>query len=332
MKKISVVIPVKNSLATLPECISAVKANTYEDYEIVVVDDLSEDGSADYARKAGCRVVRSHSPHGVSAARNTGAIESEGEIIFFIDSDIIIEKDSLEKLAEIYETLQPDAVVGVQSEKLRFNNFLSQFKNLWMRYTYLNQPEYVALFYTSAASIKKELFLKVGGFDEKYNVPNVEDTDFGQKYFREGYRIYLARNLPVEHVKSYALKSILKTDYYRARGLVKMVLRRGIKGISGGNTTSVPSLYMMQMPAFLLLLALFFLSCITANSVFLLWIIPCLLVMIIANSSFLIFLKNKKSLLFVIITFFFIILDNIYVVSGVISGVISYFFTANKYY
>ena len=41
MKKISVVIPVKNSLETLPECISAVKANTYEDYEIVVVDDLS---------------------------------------------------------------------------------------------------------------------------------------------------------------------------------------------------------------------------------------------------------------------------------------------------
>ncbi|RMF94613.1 MAG: glycosyltransferase [Candidatus Schekmanbacteria bacterium] len=330
--KISVVIPVKNSLQTLPECISAVKNSDYDDYEIVVVDDLSEDGSADYAREQGCRVVKSHPPHGVSAARNTGAIESRGEIIFFIDSDIIIEKDTLSKLSEIYETLSPDAVVGVQSEKLRFDNFLSQFKNLWMRFTYLNQPQYVALFYTSVASIRKDIFLEIGGFDENYNIPNVEDTDLGQKLYKAGYRIYLARELEVEHIKSYDFASIMKTDYYRARGLVKMVLRRGLKGLSEGNKTSVPSIYMLQMPAFFIAFLLLLAFIVSGNSIFLLWIIPCLILMVIANSTFLIFLGDKKSLLFVIISFFFIIIDNVSVLWGMITGWFSFFLTDNKYY
>jgi len=332
MKKISVVIPVKNSFKTLPECIEAVKANDYGNFEIVVVDDLSEDESCDYARNAGCRVVKSHSPHGVSAARNTGARESEGEIIFFIDSDIIIGKDSLRKLAAIYEGINPDAIVGVQSERLRFDNFFSQFKNLWMRYTYLNQSEYVALFYTSVASIKRDIFLKAGGFDEKYNVPNVEDTDFGQKLSGEGYRIYLSGEISVEHIKSYEFLSLLKTDYYRTRGLVKMVLRKGFSNVAGGNASSVPSIYMLQMPAFALLILLLLVFFVTPKSVFLWPALLCFLAIIAANSGFLKYLIGRKSFSFVIISFFFIIIDNVSVVSGIISGIFSYFLTDNKYY
>jgi len=331
MVKISVVIPVKNSGKTLEECILAVRAGTFHDYEIIVVDDLSSDNSIDIARKHSCTVIKSHSPHGVSAARNTGAAAAGADIILFIDADILIEKDSLDKIMKIYNEKNVDAVVGVQSEFLRYTNFLSQFKNLWMRYTYLSQPDYVSLFYTSMASIKKDIFLAMGGFDENYRMPNVEDTDFGQKLAMKGVKILLARELAVEHLKGYNFWSILKTDYYRARGLIKMTMRRGAAMFSGGNKTSVPNTYIMQVIFFMLFFFLLLSFAVTGEKVFLLAGLFFFLVIFLANISFLNFLKKKKGAAFALAGFFFIVSDNLAVAAGLITGFVSYLF-GSRYY
>ena len=87
-------------------------------------------------------------------------------------------------LACLYRTV--DAICGVQSAEMRHQDLVSQYKNLWMRWTYLRQTGDVPLFYTTAAAIRRDAFLRVGGFDEGYATPNVEDTAFGQKLARMG--------------------------------------------------------------------------------------------------------------------------------------------------
>ena len=103
-----------------------------------------------------------------------------------------------------------DGLIGVFSENTRNNNFCTQYKSLWMRYTYLRLSGPVALFYTSAAAIKSERFKQSGGFDINYKRPSVEDTAMGLRLTQMGCRIYVNKDLAVEHNKAYSLFGLLK--------------------------------------------------------------------------------------------------------------------------
>jgi len=115
-----------------------------------------------------------------------------------------------------------------------------------MRWTYLRQTGDVPLFYTTAAAIRREAFLRVGGFDQGYATPNVEDTAFGQKLARLGVRVRVHPALEVEHVKEYSLRTMLRTDFMRAVSLTRLKLRH--PGDLAQNNTSVPSSYMASVP------------------------------------------------------------------------------------
>src|SRR5207248_1194618 len=87
--RVSVVIAAHEAAATLPETLESVHAQTFADWEVVVVDDGSSDDSAAVATAFGerVRVVRNESPQGPAAARNRGAYEARGELIATLDSD-----------------------------------------------------------------------------------------------------------------------------------------------------------------------------------------------------------------------------------------------------
>ena len=240
--EISVVIPVKNAGAVFDECLNALRTNHVPVHEIIVVDDCSTDNTPEIARKHSCHIITLPKTTGPANARNTGARAAQGDILLFIDSDIILPSDTLQKLKTTFQNPNIIAITGVQSENLRYKNFISQYKNLWMRYSYLQLPEMVALFYTSCAAIRREIFLKSGGFDTGYRRPSVEDTDFGQKLEMMGYRVHLRPDIEVEHVKYYSLLQILKTDFYRSADF-KMTLRNRFKRFLRGNKTSVPATF-----------------------------------------------------------------------------------------
>lgn len=100
--KISFIIPVYNCKAFLPDCVSSIRSAGISDYEILLVDDGSTDGSGFLcdelaAKFQGIRVV--HQPNaGVSAARNQGILESRGDLLIFIDADDSIESKLLSDL------------------------------------------------------------------------------------------------------------------------------------------------------------------------------------------------------------------------------------------
>lgn len=103
--KLSIVIPVYNVEKTLRRCIDSVIGQSYRDWQMILVDDASTDGSAkicdEYGQGNGhITVVHLKSNQGLSVARNTGIKKSRGEYITFLDSDDYIAENSLKKLME----------------------------------------------------------------------------------------------------------------------------------------------------------------------------------------------------------------------------------------
>src|SRR5215831_19722844 len=100
---VSVVMPVYNAEATLEECLTKLGQSTFEDFEVVVVDDGSTDRTKEILSQFPVRVIPSSGRVGPAAARNLGAQVATGEFLFFIDSDVMVRPDTLSLLAEGFE-------------------------------------------------------------------------------------------------------------------------------------------------------------------------------------------------------------------------------------
>lgn len=102
--QITVVLPVYNVVDYLEECIKSVLKQTYVNFELILVDDGSSDGSeliCDKYKEMDCRIIVIHQKNGgLSAARNTGISYASGKFITFIDSDDYIAPEYIEKLYE----------------------------------------------------------------------------------------------------------------------------------------------------------------------------------------------------------------------------------------
>lgn len=247
--RISIVMPVYNSERLLGECLAAVNASTFRDFETIVVDDSSTDRSREIAAAHGARVVPSGGRLGPGRARNKGVEHARGDIVFFIDSDVVVRPDTLGRLVSAFDRDPGVAgLMAVQSPTMRFRNLCSVYKNLWMYYTYVRRAgQDVPLFYTTAAAIRRDAFIASGGFDVNYVDPNIEDTDYGQKLASQGFRIQILPDLEVEHVKGYDLAGLLRVDFLRSMALARLKLRKSADGIST-NDTSVPTGYIVSVP------------------------------------------------------------------------------------
>ena len=112
MPEVSIIVPVYNVEKYLERCIESILAQTFTDFELILVDDGSCDKSKDicnYYEKKDFRVkVISKSQEGVSRARNVGIEYAKGEFILFSDSDDYVEADWCEKLLKSITTFSTD--------------------------------------------------------------------------------------------------------------------------------------------------------------------------------------------------------------------------------
>jgi glycosyltransferase involved in cell wall biosynthesis len=241
-----VIIPAFDAECTLPECLRHVFASRYTGLEVIVVDDGSTDRTREIAARFPARLVATAGRSGPAAARNLGAAAATGDILFFIDADVMIRSDTIDRLIRRLAAGDADAVCGVQSAEMRHRNLASVYKNLWIRWTYIRLTGDVPLFYTTAAAIRSSTFRQAGGFDAAYTTPSLEDTAFGQALARRGVPVRVQPDLEVEHAKRYSLAGLLLTDIRRAAALVRLKLRH--RGEMGRNNSSVPSGYIASIP------------------------------------------------------------------------------------
>lgn len=105
MPRISVIIPAYNAKAYLAETLASVEDQTYRDWEVVVADDGSTDGTVEVAEAFGerCLVLRGASNEGPAAARNRAITASSGELLAFLDADDLWLPSYLERMVELYD-------------------------------------------------------------------------------------------------------------------------------------------------------------------------------------------------------------------------------------
>jgi GT2 family glycosyltransferase len=300
--------------------LQSLRSSSLAPYEIVVVDDASFDDSAEIARQAGCRVVRADENVGAARAKNRGAQAAIGDVLFFTDDDVIVSRDALARVAEDLNAPYIVGVVGLLDRAIPFDDFASNYKNLWMRFTYARLPrERIGVFYTSAAAIRRDIFLQLGGFDESYRGTSIaEDTEFGQRAWGAGHVLRLDPRVTVTHCKRYTLREVLHTDFLRARALMLMRLRKWGQPFF----TSVPMFYQLAVPtifAALICLALTF-----ANAMFLAASAILLVTFYVLSFPWLGYLTRERGARFALLAALFQPVDAIAVGMGMLSAMFDF--------
>jgi glycosyltransferase involved in cell wall biosynthesis len=169
---ISVVIPVYNTEKYLADAIESVLGQTYQKFELILVDDGSTDGSAAVAQRYIPRItVLSHANAGSSVARNTGLKEAHGEYYSFLDADDIWTKNKLTlQLMAFQSNPMLDAVFG------HIEQFFSPELSEEFRKRIYCPPEWVPGYCSSTMLVKSQAFWKVGCFDPRLSIG--EDMDW----------------------------------------------------------------------------------------------------------------------------------------------------------
>lgn len=192
-----------------------------------MVDDGSMDDSAEIARKQGAIVLQLPHQSGPAAARNHGAQKAQGDILLFVDSDVVIQQRTIERvIADFQKNPDIDAVFGSYDDEPAEKNFCSQYKNLYHHFVHQQSSRDAQTFWAGCGAIRQDAFHKVGGFDQKkYSKPSIEDIELGYRLRRKGYRILLDKELQVKHLKRWSLGGLLRTDIFcRAVPWSKLIL------------------------------------------------------------------------------------------------------------
>jgi glycosyltransferase involved in cell wall biosynthesis len=213
---ISVIVPVYNGGSFLAVCLQALKSSSYPAYEIIVVDDCSTDNSAEISRAMGAKVLRMPKQSGPAGARNQGSGEARGEILFFVDADVVVKPDTLLRVAyNLVENPNVAAVFGSYDDEPAEKNFISQYKNLFHHFVHQQSNTEAVSFWAGCGAIRHEVFDKVGGFDtNRYARPSIEDIELGYRMRRMGYRLLLDKQLQGKHLKQWRLSSLLHADIF----------------------------------------------------------------------------------------------------------------------
>jgi len=224
---ISVIIPVRNGAHTIARGLKAAFASRGPDFEVIVVDDASDDDSAAIARRFPCRVLRLEGHSGAAAARNAGAALARGEALFFTDADCLMCEDTLERVQQALSAAGPGTLVGgTYTPAPGDDTFFSRFQSAFIHYSETKcaaDPDYLA---THALAIRAGAFRRQRGFAEG-SLPILEDVEFSHRLRRAGFRLVLDPSIQVRHVFGFNLARSLRNACVKAMYWTQYSLRRG---------------------------------------------------------------------------------------------------------
>ena len=324
--KISVVIPTYNSAKTLAASLRSVFSSLVKPFEIIIVDDHSTDKSAEIAKQFPVKLISLEKNYGSGYARNIGVNNSSGEIVFFMDADVTINENTLKIVADSFSNdAKLAATVGLFSKTHPHKNFFSQYKNLYMHFSFSRISGYLDFLFTSICAIKREAYLNFSRTRLK-----ADDTEVGQRYKIERRKITLNRNLEVIHLKAYNFISFIKNDFTVPYDWARIFLKyRGINhlarygGFAHAKSNQIASLVICPLS----LLSLITLK-LWPPSIILSFML--LGIFLVLNIPFFIFLGKEKGVVFMLQSILLTYLDMLIMGGGVLSGTFTYLFIHEK--
>jgi len=224
---VSVIIPVFNASGHLRDSLTALAASQLN-FELIVVDDGSTDGSAEIARSFGAKVLLVDENRGPAFARNLGASEAESELLLFMDADVCVQADTLKRVVAAFDAdPQLDALFGSYDDDPGKRDFLSQYRNLMHHFVHQSSQREARTFWSGFGAITRKVFIKHDGFDTSFSRPAIEDIELGQRLYPSGCKVILDPTIQVKHLKEWSFFGMLTTDV-RDRGIpwTELMLRR----------------------------------------------------------------------------------------------------------
>ncbi len=213
-QSVSIILPVHNGGEKFRQCLKSIKNSDLAPHEVIVVTDGSLENDREIAQSFDVRILATpFPPRGPARARNVGAQAANGDILLFIDADVTLHRDCMGLVVAFFqENPCVPAVFGTYDNTPFEPDFFSQYKNLFHRYTHQNAHAHASTFWGACGAVKRNVFFKIGAFDERFTRPSIEDIELGYRLTKAGYHIRLLKNLQVKHLKHWDFKTLLKTD------------------------------------------------------------------------------------------------------------------------
>jgi len=212
-------VPVLNREKDIGECLDSLLAVDYPSFEIIVVDNGSTDGTREVTSKYPVKTVL-ESSRGAYRARNKGIARAQGEIVAFTDSDCVVDRNWLRKLAESYSDETVGGVGGLVSP-YKTDRLIGEFASLGPQEIF-QSPQRVKIKQSTKSfphsalgsgnmSFRKEILLEVGGFFEELIA--CADYDLCWKVQRAGYQLIYEPEAIVYHKPRTSLSELIRQYY-----------------------------------------------------------------------------------------------------------------------
>lgn len=162
-------------------------------------------------------------------ARNEGAAQATGDVLVFVDSDVIVHHDALALIRRRFEE-EPElsALMGAYDDRVATRRLAAAFRNLLHHHVHERAAGPAQTFWAGLGAVRREAFEAAGGFDSaRYRRPSIEDIELGLRLADRGSKIILDPAVRGTHLKNWTLREMLATDF-RARGIpwVQLMLER----------------------------------------------------------------------------------------------------------
>jgi len=226
--RLSIVIPFHRGLESLRRSVEALMPLAPE-WELIIAGDAPQEACEPLARRHGARLLNLPGPQGPAVARNRAAEIASGDVLVFVDADVVASRRAIEQVSRIFMR-HPDvsAVFGAYDEAPADPGFISQYKNLAHSYIHQSSATVAQTFWAGFGAVRRRAFEAIGGFDERFARPSVEDIDLGYRLTAAGFRVRLDPSLRACHLKRWTLSSMIVSDI-RDRGIpwTQLILRGG---------------------------------------------------------------------------------------------------------
>jgi len=245
MPRFSIIIPTYNARSTLKLLLESLTRDGRDDFDIIVVDDASTDGTQELVNTFNTvQYVCQNKRSGPAAARNRGASIARGEWLVFTDADTCFLPDTLSAITRAVSECNADAFVETYAGRPANDGFMPRYKGLYELVTIderlLKQGDDYISYNTWAPRpglVNKTVFDAVDGFDETFRGADLEDMDFGYRLAATGYKIVFTPHIKIKHNYPATFCKEIRPFARRCRLWVQMDRRGGFDAAGEGSPT-----------------------------------------------------------------------------------------------
>lgn len=321
LNMISIVIPTYNASGFMPALLDSIFNQAVKDMEVIIVDDCSTDNTIEIVKKYPVRVIQMEMNGGPARARNRGVKEAAGNIIFFLDADVIVLDGTIQEVEDYFKN-HPAAqcIIGICSTTPLNSGFVPAYMAMF-EYIHLIRRQYntVTVFAPRCGAIQKDFFLEIGGYDEQYKGADVEDFELARRINKRNC-IILNPQLLVRHQFA-DFRQALKIYFKRTVMWVHLFFRE--KQLDNAGPTS-PSNGIAAICAFLSFLSLLLIPFASFARYLFLFLV---LIFLLSNFKWWNFMRGKAGLLFSVRAMALNYFLGIEIVLAALYGVVSYTFS-----